>query len=344
MALIECPECAKRVSDVALACPQCGFPRPGSALEGDTPAAAEPSPVSVDDAHETGTAPRRGKVVREARKIYWWHRVISLLATVLMGLMLFVIYASAHSSLAKIIDGSKLISAELILVAVAAIATPICFFAIVGLVKLRLGPRLPLLIIVPTALLAFLAMLVAKSWMAMDASGSGISPAQFEDLQLVTVVQFGSWSMAAFIVASAAMVGLVRQRAEAKLHAAEGGQLQGGGPYAVALIFGIVLSCLVSVLAVSAASSHSLWVLATTFAVGWLMVGVLVHEALEMVAINDRVRKALIGIISLAGATALALGAMESMIGRGQDTLASSAWAACTCALALGLVWSRRSS
>jgi membrane protein YdbS with pleckstrin-like domain len=62
MALIDCPECGKPVSNAARACPGCGYP-----------VAENLAPKSVPDA---GASPRRAELLAEIRPSWWgyfWH-------------------------------------------------------------------------------------------------------------------------------------------------------------------------------------------------------------------------------------------------------------------------------
>lgn len=58
MALIDCPECSKQVSDAATSCPQCGYPihRPASAQ-------ASPSHPDVQTIEATGKGPKFAQLI-----------------------------------------------------------------------------------------------------------------------------------------------------------------------------------------------------------------------------------------------------------------------------------------
>lgn len=57
MALIDCPECGARVSDVAPACPQCGFPVSGARADtSPDPAVAASSTTAAQPAAAASTA------------------------------------------------------------------------------------------------------------------------------------------------------------------------------------------------------------------------------------------------------------------------------------------------
>ena len=63
MALVNCPECKRSVSDSAVACPHCGYPSPGAADKQETSASTATTKVESNqedhaEATPSGSKPR----------------------------------------------------------------------------------------------------------------------------------------------------------------------------------------------------------------------------------------------------------------------------------------------